>query len=251
MTSPDPFEVVSQIGSLLWGFIHTTTGLCFFAIIFVVVIAKAMYHFLIPCIRFRSNELSPVIGYKKAHVHDISFANGDTEIRDIQFSGVYTGRYNAKDVSFSFDSFARYSPGFHMYNTYKNADSHPQGSSSAVVLEVLGFGKMIELQDGTITSEQRVLQVIVTCRSEHCKDTPRYCLIPRNIHADYSFACSKHSKNSGKDERRILLLPLLNKTHYVSANDTSHGTEERVPLVLGVGAGEGRVQPFTPTCLPQ
>lgn len=251
MTAPDPFEVVFQIGSLIWDFAHTAAGLCFFAVVLAMALTTAIPHYLLPSIRFRFRELSPVIGYKKAHVKNIVFANGDTEIKDIEFSGVYTGRYNAKDVSFSFNSFTRHSPGFHMYNTYKNACAHAQGSPSAVILEVLGCDKMIELEEGSITSEQRVLQVIVTCRSEHCKDTPRYCLIPRNPYADYNFACSKHSKDKDKDERRISLLPLLNKTHYVPANETWYETGEQAPLVIGVGAGKGNIQPFTPTHLSQ
>lgn len=246
---PDPFEVVSALGSLLWDFARTPTGLCFFIFALIVIVILPLYNYVTPFIRFHSREIPPTIGYKQAYVYDITFAHDYTEVKDIQFSGVFLGRYDAKDKSFSFNDFARKSKGFHMYDTYKNALFHVQGNSSAVVLEVLGLGKMIELEKGTITSEQRVLQVIVTCREEYCKQTPRYCLVPKNMHADYTFACSKHSKNREKNEKRVSLLPLLDKTHYVPADHNWYGGE-KVPLVIGVDEGEGSVQPFTPTRLP-
>lgn len=201
-------------------------------------------------LRFRRNKMTPAIGYKKAYVKNIEFSNDKSEITDIMFSGIATlAKYGSKDTTYAFNESEDQPKGFHMYDSYRNACVHQQGGPESVILEVLGFGKMVELDKGTITSEQRVLQMIVKCRRKNCEKTPRYCLIPRNSLSVYHFACAKHSVKFDRDERRIPILPLLNKTHYVSLNSFDD-TGEKVPLTVGVETGEGSVQPFVQTRLP-
>ena len=98
----------------------------------------------------RTVQSDPVIGYKYASLPILEWDG--KKITDIQFCGVTGTCYDADDEQSS-------SSGFHMFKDMRKAVDHFQQGS--VLLEVIGYGDVKHYSEGTETSHQRVLQVIL------------------------------------------------------------------------------------------
>lgn len=129
-----------------------------------------------------SATVKPVIAYKKAVLDEPAHGY----ISPYPLRGV-TG--NAYSLDAETDSV-----GFHAYDDFQRADTHPQKGN--VLLEVLLSGNMQRWDLGWVATHQRVLQMIVVCSYGNCVRAPKYF---SQHEREATFSCKLHSTSARLD----------------------------------------------------
>lgn len=154
----------------------------------------------------RAVQSDPVIGYKYASLPVLDWDG--KKITGIRFCGVTGTHYDADDEKSGYS-------GFHMFNDMHQAVNHPQRGS--VLLEVIGYGDIKHFSEGTETSHQRVLQVILD-ECIYCHSSATGILLD-----DYEEAEPVCKRDSRWSRRTYLPLSKLSKQTWEVADDVHIG----------------------------
>jgi hypothetical protein len=164
----------------------------------------------------------PVIAYKRAMLLLPTLGK-----RAHDFKGVYGSSYGVVDRATS-------SIGFHAYEDFKRARSHPQAGN--VFLEVVMSGDVQEHKLGWTATEQRVLQVIPHCgfsvTGHVCRFRPnKYFTAGGQLY----FRCSFHSFTAG-----VVALSHFAPLEPISGLATRYPSFEEHNVVVAFESGDDR-----------